>query len=613
VTDKQKIIFAIDNIDFEDQDLDSHFVTAKIDAFSTGDTLNKTTCDVETLTRTASTIYEKPIIFELDEKSFDFGSHNDGITVPAGFIMPDSASFRELPDGRIQMSVLGKVWRKYSGKFIDIFRSDNTKKKQVSVEVEVYDSEKLPNGFMKMIDFAYMAICILGDQILGASKDAQIELMTFAAKEKAEYQEAIEFEFGRYDNVDFSIPDNIKNNVEKGIKLYREYGGATSVILSLANHIIKNSKATSEKIRYMAKIHNSKKFYQMKKSPPSSEYITYMLCGGNEGKQWSQTIAGQLDELDNTQVSYFGDIMTFPYDSLKDVNPALKGIEPSISLVQANQIATQADAIGTDEKKNGWAIAISQFKKNHIIKDGKWVKKEKLNMKDLEKDKKEEVMAEKEFEDVEKKKEEETPVEDKAIMAEDEDKKKAEETAKTKEEEVKKEKAESEEFSLDANLDTMAMLAFLENETESYKKLVAEMKKPKGINYAFVLGYMYDYMQKITTDMTKIQEENKVFATENEELKAFKASEDAKAFQFAIESTLKEIESTVEMPKNEIEALRESAKGFSLETIDAWKNSAKAKAFSFSSKKVEKDEKVKGAGLPWIRETTSATGSLWKR
>jgi hypothetical protein len=137
--------------------------------------------------------------------------------------------------------------------------------------------------------------------------------------------------------------------------------------------------------------------------------------------------------------------------------------------------------------------------------------------------------------------------------------------------------------------------------------LVISVHGKKGTKMTSPIDFMLDW------DMTKIQEENKVFATENEELKAFKASEDAKAFQFAIESTLKEIESTVEMPKNEIEALRESAKGFSLETIDAWKNSAKAKAFSFSSKKVEKDEKVKGAGLPWIRETTSATGSLWKR
>ncbi len=66
-----------------------------------------------------------------------------------------------------------------------------------------------------------------------------------------------------------------------------------------------------------------------------------------------------------------------PYKSKKDINPALKGIHPPISLAQANEIASQADAIGTDEKKNGWAIAIANFKKTHIVKNGKWVSKKK--------------------------------------------------------------------------------------------------------------------------------------------------------------------------------------------------------------------------------------------
>lgn len=65
-----------------------------------------------------------------------------------------------------------------------------------------------------------------------------------------------------------------------------------------------------------------------------------------------------------------------PYSSLKDINPALKGINPSISLGQANSIARQADAIGAE--KGGWGIAIKHFKDSHKVENGRWVKKESM-------------------------------------------------------------------------------------------------------------------------------------------------------------------------------------------------------------------------------------------
>ena len=47
-----------------------------------------------------------------------------------------------------------------------------------------------------------------------------------------------------------------------------------------------------------------------------------------------------------------------PYDSLKNINPALKGIDPPITLGQANEIAKQADAIGAD--KNGQPFSVGR-------------------------------------------------------------------------------------------------------------------------------------------------------------------------------------------------------------------------------------------------------------
>ena len=67
-----------------------------------------------------------------------------------------------------------------------------------------------------------------------------------------------------------------------------------------------------------------------------------------------------------------------PYKSLKDANPAIKGIKPPVSLEQANSISAQADAIekGENPPESPWAVAISSFKKGHEVVGGKWVKKE---------------------------------------------------------------------------------------------------------------------------------------------------------------------------------------------------------------------------------------------
>ena len=61
-----------------------------------------------------------------------------------------------------------------------------------------------------------------------------------------------------------------------------------------------------------------------------------------------------------------------PYSKLSDVNPALRGIKPPLTLSQANAIADQADAI---KGQYAWAIAISSFRKTHTVVRGRWIKR----------------------------------------------------------------------------------------------------------------------------------------------------------------------------------------------------------------------------------------------
>lgn len=64
-----------------------------------------------------------------------------------------------------------------------------------------------------------------------------------------------------------------------------------------------------------------------------------------------------------------------PYADMKQVNSAIKGIQPPVTLEQANKIASWADAI--KNKAGAWPIAIAQFKRLYRIEGKGWVLREK--------------------------------------------------------------------------------------------------------------------------------------------------------------------------------------------------------------------------------------------
>ena len=131
-----RISFAIENAEILEID-NSHFATAKIEAFSSGWNLHKTNVTVETLQRVSYTIEEKPIVFEME--GADFGQHSN-ITVPAGFVSPGSVHFIDREDGRKTLVVEAKIWKRYSGKFLEVFRNSKDGK-DVSVEIVLIDPD----------------------------------------------------------------------------------------------------------------------------------------------------------------------------------------------------------------------------------------------------------------------------------------------------------------------------------------------------------------------------------------------------------------------------------------------------------------------------------------
>ena len=592
---------------------DSQFATAKIRAFSSGWNRHNMYCSEDLLKNTANTIYYKPLLYVLDRVRDDFGSHADPEESRiAGFVVSDSAEFVRLEDGRLSLEVEVKIWKYYAPTLMSIFRRDMGEKK-VSVEMELFNYKEREDGVLDMQDFAYMAITILGDAIQEGSPGANIEILSFAEEiEKFESDLLLELS-SRYDSIDFEIPENVKNNCQKGLSLYSEHGKADSRSLSNARYLVKNKSIDPKKVKSIYSIFNkSGKFQDMQSEPPSSDYIVYLLNGGKSGAKWVGDIYQKMSDLDQQSLSYFEKI-TFPYKNVKDANPSLRSWSPPLSLSQMNEIARQADAVEKSGKnrQSAWAIAISNFKKTHKIKDGKWVKKEKMdaslqddiskekevNMKEEKKELEQEVVEE----SFEKKIKESnmTPEEsdDQPYMEAGED-----EEGNDKGEEAEDKKSEDEEPE-----EEMACEKPFSFDVDSILNILSGMKDFK----AELSNKSVDLTQVIEKMSSKISE----LESENESLLEFKSEVDKSNLELEIAGTINYLVSKFEIPEENLKEMREGAENFSLEDIGQWEAQVKVKAldeFPLKNKDAKQGEDVKKYGLPFLRDGEQRK-SIWDK
>ena len=554
----QKINFEIDSGEIIDDPSQSEFATARLRLFSSGENRHGMYCEEEVLQSTAFTAYEKPVIFEVVGN--DFGSHNQGKTIPAGFIVPNSAEFVRESDGRLALYAISKIWKRYSGKFVDIFINRNKTKSKLSVEMIMDESEEREDGLIGMKKFYYTAATILGDMLTEASPGANIEMLSFSK----EYEDAYKKEFGynKYSELDFRIPSHVKESAKMAIERYEKLGkGGSSVSLSLAKFILREEFSNPEKIRMMFKKLSS---YSKKSLETDEDQIRFELWGGKSGYDWCRELFEKIEVIDNKRSAFF---------------------------------VNKDDNADFPEKEG----------------------KEETQVKKKEFESNEEEKAEKsEQEKVESPEEQKKEADEKTEMASPE----IEEKESEKEEmAVEENKAE---MSLDSYLDLVYTLSLMEEETESRKEFlkeedefalkcaVEEIKKEGEKDFAIVSKGMFAKMKEMSAKMAKMEAENKAYMSEFESLKSFKKSADEARFSYEIESTLKEVEAV--MPSEEFEKARSEATNFSLETVDAWKNAVKAKAFTFSKPETKKNKEEQVAPR-WAFnvETNQTKESLWKK
>lgn len=642
--------FEIQDAEILDENIDSQFATARLLVFSSGMNRHDMNCSEEVLRRTAPTIYEKPIIFGVDRKYTDFTSHGED-TVPGGFIVADSAEFVPLSDGRVSLQVMGKIWKKYSGTFMDIFKKRPDSTKKISVEMELTDFEMLDEEIIEMKDFSYTAACVLGDEVIEASPGAKMEMLSFARKE---YMQDYNKEFGmmRYKDIDFLIPDSVKKNAQLGIQKFRELGyGGTSTSVSIAKHLMARENISPQKARLALRYLMSRKNNDMSSSDVdglNKEYIGFLMCGGDEGFEFVQRVCEAMDTIDNSRRAFFGSddfaremgkgksisankskdklsdgawgdvdkaelrnkVLESPnYKSLvKDVymlvddgweeSPSSKLKYPVMEVKNGELVYNRgalASALGYARKNGEDTVVekvVSIYKKMEIAIEEDNCMEEK----GMEKDKKEE------FETNAPPKEE-APKEEQ--MASEE--KMSDAVAEEEKEEEEKEGEVGEEskgaFSSSTNLDLAAIMSFLKEETDAYREMAEKFaSQAEEVDYSALVGYMKGRIEQMGCKMEEM-------AKENDGLKAFKAEVERGQMQYEVDSTIKEIQESVAIPQEQIYSLVEDSKNHTLNTLEEWKNKARALAFQFAKKSNTKTAEPR-AGLLWTAGNAER-GGLW--
>ena len=167
---------------------------AKVTIMHEGTNRNNTHFSLESIKKAEETIKNRPLLgyIERDDEgeAKDFTDHRrvfkitkDGISVyyleqPLG-VFPESCNPRYEDIGGVTHFVADcYIWENYSNEALSLIE-DTDGEKQVSMEIYLNESEELDNGVTDITDFTFMAVTILGDDVIqGMNGTCGLELFS---------------------------------------------------------------------------------------------------------------------------------------------------------------------------------------------------------------------------------------------------------------------------------------------------------------------------------------------------------------------------------------------------------------------------------------------------
>lgn len=635
-----KIKFSVDKIDFVEDSKNTQFAVFKIYAFASGDNAHGLPVSVSTLKRTAHTIYNKPIVWKYQWFTDDAGGHEED-EVPCGFVYKENnpLKFKKLKDGRVMLIVNALIWKKYSGKLIDIFERDDSEK-SVSVEMDSCEVKERKDGKLELVDFIYSAITILGEKISPAIPLAKAEVLRFS-QDKEDYKKVYhEYFESNYKNLNLTIPKSVKNNVEKGFVLKNQHNMRYSTkIMSLARYLQNNEVITTAKVKNFCTYLPNFNFSNITETdPPTKDYIKSLLCGGENGVKWLNELHNQIIEQDSKIVEYFStedsnktqSTLNCSDDEQKKIDikePTGKEDKSKImsniefSNKTYNELREKFDEFLCDFKDSEgyskyYVVDIMVDEPYVIVRDvenSKYLKVEYEDNEDgltmyLEDAQEVKSAWTTEFSAGEKKEEEEEEEEKEVMMSEDkEDEDDDMKDKEDDEEEDKEGKEDEEDFAKEEKEEECAKEEceeedFAKEDSGKFEKQEEESEEFSSEDDKEALNaQIEEYKFEINSLKEKVAE-----------LQEYKQNIESEKLNFEVQKTLNDVLSKCpDMPTSEVDALRENAKEFSLDNLDVWKNAVKAKAWTYATKETHKKDDVVKIALEYNDNKEQSAKKLW--
>jgi len=208
--------FALDSIeeitkqeqDLYEQKKKDRFVNVKIKAFSDGENAHTEPVDFDVLKKSADSIYDIPLICELNymRNNEDFGTHGllTGSEFSFGFVKKSKDNpivfEKDEVTGKTFLTVYGTIWKKYFNNIVEILQNKGNTT-EVSVEMDAIaeeDETAIDNKKPTLKQFIFNAITFLGNITTAACQGAEATLVfsqenaELFAKEKEEYMRKFE-------------------------------------------------------------------------------------------------------------------------------------------------------------------------------------------------------------------------------------------------------------------------------------------------------------------------------------------------------------------------------------------------------------------------------------
>lgn len=186
--ERVKLNFTLDAIELLRQDDDCMMV--KLALLHEG--VNRNQCDIshEAVLRSIPTIYNKPIVYRLNNKYFPLNSTDvvehsrgkDTTMMQAGSI-PESAPMDFVErNGKTYLETIGIIHKIYNPTLVKIICNRKGKMK-VSIEIKVPVGERDEDGVLKIEEFIFMSVCLLSEETVEGIEGSNLEVTKFSSED----------------------------------------------------------------------------------------------------------------------------------------------------------------------------------------------------------------------------------------------------------------------------------------------------------------------------------------------------------------------------------------------------------------------------------------------